>query len=467
MGFNVGAALTSAGDIQPALQDARQKEELQRQQQTAFSSQQQTALLNQKLQQSTLDKDAQEKQKWVPVRSYETQTGEKHGVYLTPTGYQDVVETPSRKTFDQYMGEASAVFGGQDKVPDWYKNQALAQSEGLAYKQPTERYNKNVVPDSSSPTGYSATFTDPFSGEEISRVPTLPQRGYEGTETDTSKTDPVTGLTTTGTSVRKPLVSGSTPLGTPPGVAPTLHKLAAPPTSSGGPSSASPAGVAPLDDKGHIPAQKGLPEVVRAAANAIIDSGDEKQVTASPSVKEMARVWVQKYQGTSPSLGTGARQILEKMEPVYAQTQRLMQRIQQLGLKDDDTRGYLLKDRANYALGGAGDPNTLSANIADLSLGSVVEATAALSGSGSRALPALRIALNHTPNPWVDSPKLMYQKLSTINDRLRDVIEEARTGKISGVNPGSNDVVYDDKGVGHRYKGTGNRNDPSSYVAVP
>jgi hypothetical protein len=31
---------------------------------------------------------------------------------------------------------------------------------------------------------------------------------------------------------------------------------------------------------------------------------------------------------------------------------------------------------------------------------------------------------------------------------------------------GATDIVYDDKGVGHRYKGSGARNDPNSYEQV-
>src|SRR5258708_31935129 len=59
-----------------------------------------------------------------------------------------------------------------------------------------------------------------------------------------------------------------------------------------------------------------------------------------------------------------------------------------------------------------------------LYLGSGVEAASALQGS-SRAIVALKKALVHTPNPWVDSPKLIKEKLTTIKERLSDVVQDA------------------------------------------
>jgi hypothetical protein len=51
----------------------------------------------------------------------------------------------------------------------------------------------------------------------------------------------------------------------------------------------------------------------------------------------------------------------------------------------------------------------------------------------------------------------------------RRIVQDARqalTKVDEGGGQGGGDVVYDDKGVGHRYKGTGSRSDPNSYEAV-
>ena len=71
--------------------------------------------------------------------------------------------------------------------------------------------------------------------------------------------------------------------------------------------------------------------------------------------------------------------------------------------------------------------NSLGANIAGLSLGSVREAAAALQGT-SRAYPALQKAFEHTPNVWVDSPQLMHTKLKEIQTALQNMVTEQRRG---------------------------------------
>jgi hypothetical protein len=108
------------------------------------------------------------------------------------------------------------------------------------------------------------------------------------------------------------------------------------------------------------------------------------------------------------------------------QATKLIQNIDSYGLANNNTSGYLAKDYLAYKAGHAAPAGTLANDIAGLSLGSVVEAAAALSGS-SRSIQALKLALVHTPNPWIDSPKLLREKLVTINDRLQDVVDEAKT----------------------------------------
>jgi hypothetical protein len=429
-----GAALTAAGGIGPAVQQAQDEDIARRRAALEFRSQQRAAdtsnqaqiastARTRQLTESERQKTEQDKKQWIPVRSYQTATGEKHTVYLTDSGYKDEIDSPGNKTFKQYMDEAAPFFGGADKVPDWYKNQALASSEGLPYKQPTtqEKLVSTVVPDENSLTGFSKEQSDALTGKEVSKVPTVPPWSYTTIKTDASHTDP-TGLTTKTSSLRTPVlpngqpVRSSTAASSRPGVA-----------ASGGATTSPRASSHQLDSTGHIPAQSGLPEAVRAAANQIIDTGDERQVQASPAIKSLARMWVQKYKGTSPNMPQGARKVTQLVEPVIAQTDRIMDQIKKLGLDNNNQAGYLLRQRAEYMAGRAAPAGTLGASIADLSLGSVLEATSALSGS-SRSYNALKKALEHTPNPWVDSPQLMYQKLTEIRQRLADMDEEARTG---------------------------------------
>lgn len=125
-------------------------------------------------------------------------------------------------------------------------------------------------------------------------------------------------------------------------------------------------------------------------------------------------------------LPAGPLKVITTTQPVLDQTQRMIDRIDKLGLANDNTSGYLAKDYLQYKLGKATDPGTLGNDIAALSLSSVVDATSALQG-GSRALPALRLAMVHTPNPWIDSPKLLREKLVTIQSRLQDIVNEAKS----------------------------------------
>jgi hypothetical protein len=135
--------------------------------------------------------------------------------------------------------------------------------------------------------------------------------------------------------------------------------------------------------------------------------------------------------GNDKIIGTGklpatAEKVIITTQPVIDQTNKLIQRIDQLGLANDNTAAYLAKPYLYYKFGKASDPGSLGNDIAALSLGSVVDAASALSGS-SRSIQALKLAMVHTPNPWVDSPKLLREKLVTINSRLNDMVNEAKT----------------------------------------
>jgi hypothetical protein len=119
-----------------------------------------------------------------------------------------------------------------------------------------------------------------------------------------------------------------------------------------------------------------------------------------------------------------AQKTIIAASPVMDQINGLLKDIDDLKLGDNNKSAYLLPARAEYALGHASPEGSLGKDIAGLSLGSVVEAASVLKGT-SRSVLALKKALEHTPNPWVDSPKLMKEKLQTIQARLKDVMDDA------------------------------------------
>lgn len=119
-----------------------------------------------------------------------------------------------------------------------------------------------------------------------------------------------------------------------------------------------------------------------------------------------------------------AQNTIVAAQPVLDQVDKLIGDIDALKIGDNNTPGYLFGSRLKYAAGMSSPEGSLGKDIAGLSLGSVVEAASVLKGS-SRSVLALKKALEHTPNPWKDSPKLMKEKLKTIQDRLKDVVADA------------------------------------------
>jgi len=147
-----------------------------------------------------------------------------------------------------------------------------------------------------------------------------------------------------------------------------------------------------------------------------------------PSAKD--RPQVEKYMREHnmqpmPELTTQAAQLVETAEPIVDEVDRLVADIDRLGLAKNNTPGYLLKERAKYAMGIASPEGTLGHDIAALSLGRVVEAAAALKGA-SRSLHAFTEAEEHTPNTWKDSPAQLRDKLLNIKQRMQDGIKYAR-----------------------------------------
>ena len=153
---------------------------------------------------------------------------------------------------------------------------------------------REVQPDPNSFTGYSAVYIDPTAPpgqQEISREPTMPQRGLIPTETTGTSYDPATGLTSTHTSIRQPLVPGGGG-GVPHAAMPLFNVAGAPggvsaPTPAPNPQTAQGGGAAPpqpgtgntgpyrgLDENGNIPATAGVPFQIRQAAEDILNGRD-------------------------------------------------------------------------------------------------------------------------------------------------------------------------------------------------
>lgn len=191
---------------------------------------------------------------------------------------------------------------------------------GVAPKELAGKVATKLIQDPASKTGWSFVSYDPMTGTEYSRqLDAPPQRGL--IESETTTTDPLTGLTTV--SRRKPIIGGaggvggearsaspagkpaaqpaasltrpqspldvitSPPAGKPrladqrPGAGP-LARRSAPATS---PTSAAGAPGAPralpLDADGHIPASPFINPHVREAANELLDGQDKLKIQPS------------------------------------------------------------------------------------------------------------------------------------------------------------------------------------------
>ena len=135
-------------------------------------------------------------------------------------------------------------------------------------------------------------------------------------------------------------------------------------------------------------------------------------------------------------LQSWAQQTVANSMPVLDQVNGLLKDIEPL--KDNNQAGYLALDRIGYAVGIAGENGQLAADISNIELQKVIGGARILKGS-SRAVQALQMAMVHMPNAWVDSPKLMYQKLQNLKQNLEGVIRDSVTYGVK--NQGSSDVT--------------------------
>jgi hypothetical protein len=125
------------------------------------------------------------------------------------------------------------------------------------------------------------------------------------------------------------------------------------------------------------------------------------------------------------ALSPAAQKVVMDTQPVLDQVNDLSKRLDPY--KDINTPGYLAADRTLYAMGMKSNvTGQLADEVANLELQRIVAAASVMKGS-SRTIQALRIAMQHTPNVWTDSPALIKSKLDTIQARLSDVIGDAYT----------------------------------------
>ena len=97
---------------------------------------------------------------------------------------------------------------------------------------------------------------------------------------------------------------------------------------------------------------------------------------------------------------------------------------------------------------------------------------AQISAHGMRSAQGVQAATDSILNHMHSGPRSLLAGIEAAQNSVKtftgDV--ERATGHPAQPNPevhgGNSDLVYDDKGTPHRYKGTGSRNDPNSYEAV-
>jgi type II secretory pathway pseudopilin PulG len=184
-----------------------------------------------------------------------------------------------------------------------------------------------------------------------------------------------------------------------------------------------PTSLPPLDQNGLIPPDPRINENIRSLANqAIVNPGTTIPQAADAQVFRLLQHYKPGWIGKLPPASIAA---ILKIDPVLKQVDSLRKDIENLGLTNNNTSGYLLKSRLQYSVGHAAPINTLAYDIAGLELGSLIEAASALAGA-SRSMAALDIARKHTPNVWLDSPQQIYNKLDFIRQRLADMEQIAR-----------------------------------------
>jgi hypothetical protein len=131
----------------------------------------------------------------------------------------------------------------------------------------------------------------------------------------------------------------------------------------------------------------------------------------------------------SGQITPATQKILQETTPVHDQVSQLLDALEPY--KNDNTPGKLATGRLKYMLGMADPEGELGDQISKLELDRVMAGARVLKGS-SRAYQALQMAMQHAPNTWKDSPQLMYSKLQTIEQNLKDIESDAVKYGIKG-----------------------------------
>jgi len=127
------------------------------------------------------------------------------------------------------------------------------------------------------------------------------------------------------------------------------------------------------------------------------------------------------------------QKLISEIDPRLKSIRGLKARLEKA--KNDDRRGYFTKARIQYKTGAAGGDGQLANDIAELSFTGLQSAGQLIKGM-SRAHNVLEKGLEHTPNVWIDSPKLIYEKLTQLEDRLKEARTSAmEDGRKTGVVP--------------------------------
>lgn len=229
-----------------------------------------------------------------------------------------------------------------------------------------------------------------------------------GTQTSSTVTSPGSAPVTTGT-LRQRVVPGK-------GAAPAPRSGGVPPTGAGR-SGGGGTGISAIDERARQVASgnRELPTDARTA-NAVQDSMVRQGLELPPVYPAPVQEALSKNQTSLDAIN----QVLGILEP----------------LKTNNKPLHDLKDRLLYAAGMSSPDDTTEA-IGKISVTDILAAGRVLSSAGIRSnVFNYNDALTHTPDPWKDSPKLMYGKLTWMKQLIEDQNKNARAyQRKSGVLP--------------------------------
>lgn len=430
-------ALSGLADFGEQRADASQqaadelyRRQLQKQQTQQFQTTQQEA----QLRAQELRQRIQLEQQKIPGKTFTGPGGKQYGYFTSPvSGQTTIEEIPGPAAETSVQADMRALKESGLFTDEQIGKMIQAQYEGRTPSGTRVGYQ----PDPKNP-GMAIATVYGYDGSPLYSYSTVAPASSQPTVTETTGTD-LFGNQRHETTIRGKLAqmlnpprfpAPQLPLMASGGFtgAPAVPQATTPPqpvqTPQGAPQgAAAPQGLPPLDQNGLIPPQPGLNENIRGLANrVIVNPGTAVPAAAQGQVDNLISKYYPNFVGKLPPASIA---MILKVDPVIKQVDRLMGDIEKLKLTNNNQPAYLLGSRAKYALGMASPENTLGHDIAGLSLGSLVEAASALAGA-SRAMPALDIAMEHTPKVWKDSPKQIYTKLKEIRQRLSDMESIAR-----------------------------------------